>query len=317
MTTDLRVQPALFLSPDRGHSAADCPAPPRPEGTSAMTASPPATRTNTTLPDTPTVMLITPEIAADWIKHFNLPTNRTPSEATALRHAQTMKSGRWLLTHQGIAFNKNGFMIDGQTRMRALVLAGVAVKFWVFPNCEDETFAVLDSGRKRQAAQMLRIPHATIIASAARSVGAITREVPVSSNTQGGVYDSLMPTDLILQVVENWPELATLAKDVTLANRNASINSPVHLAVLAQAARTRHQHQIDGWLEGVTYGASLPKDDPRLHLRNRFTRDHRTLAHNRRLAYNLIVKAWNYHVTGRSIELLKVLDAEGLLAVTR
>ncbi len=269
------------------------------------------------IPTDPIAMTITPECASDWLENRNLPLNRTLSETIAKRYADTMRAGRWLLTHQGIAFDKDGFVIDGQHRLRAIVLAGVPVELFVIPNCDPATFAVLDSGHKRQAAHLLHHPYAKTIASAARYLGVVTGAIPSSTAVQGGVYASTMDTDLVLRIVEDWPELIDLAKDVTACGTHSKVTGPPHLAVVAQAARTRHQHLIAPWLQGVTFGAELAPTDTRLHLRNRFARDHRALSHQKQLGYNLIVKAWNGYTAGRQLTLLKVVEAEGVLTVAR
>lgn len=74
--------------------------------------------------------IITPEMAMDWLENHN-PRNRPISEPTVQVYAGDMKNGRWSLTHQGIAFNVNGDLIDGQHRLWAIVFSGKNVEMMV------------------------------------------------------------------------------------------------------------------------------------------------------------------------------------------
>jgi hypothetical protein len=106
------------------------------------------------LPDGSTIVKITPEIAADWLENRNLGKNRKLSLRTAGRYAKAMSDGRWMVTHQGIAFDSDGFLIDGQHRLRAVVLAGMSVEMFVAVGFDSGTFAILDIARRRQP-----VPH--------------------------------------------------------------------------------------------------------------------------------------------------------------
>lgn len=275
------------------------------------------------LPRQPCVMAVTPEMAAHWVAvRFDATSQRKVSATTVKRYTEVMRAGKWLLTHQGIAFDRRGMLIDGSHRLRAVAASGATVTFWVMPDQDPGTFAVLDNGLKRQAAHLIHDPYSVIMASAARYLAVVAPvpeiDVEVIGVVQGGVYASGLDTASVLKTVQAWPELSDWAKDVSLCALRGKVNAPLHLAVLAQAARTRHAAQIPEWLHGLTTGADLPEGDPRLVLRSRFDRDGRALVSNTRaLAYNLTVKAWNLHVAGRSVVYLKWMESEGLLRVAR
>lgn len=84
-----------------------------------------------------------------------------------------MRRGDWLVTHQGIAFDTRGVLVDGQHRLAAVVEADVTVKIAVFTDVEPDTFDVLDTGKKRNAADVLAIEaekSATLLAAMVRTV---------------------------------------------------------------------------------------------------------------------------------------------------
>lgn len=118
-------------------------------------------------------MYITPKVAAHLLEHHN-PRNRKLSEQQAMRYAKMMLAGRWLLTHQGIAIDTNGDLLDAQHRMRAVVLAGelndqrkengspdavpdIKIPFRIHAGEPTVNFKAIDEGRLRTAAQMLNM----------------------------------------------------------------------------------------------------------------------------------------------------------------
>lgn len=82
--------------------------------------------------------------------------------AQAEVYAKDMKSGAWALTHQGIAFDINGNLIDGQQRIYAIMLAGVPITMNVTTGIpvrhgRQLTIDAIDGGRSRGHADKLHI----------------------------------------------------------------------------------------------------------------------------------------------------------------
>ncbi|MEU9036819.1 hypothetical protein AB0D45_18215 [Streptomyces sp. NPDC048352] len=268
------------------------------------------------LPTGPKYMPITPEMADLWLTHCNPVSNRVMSDTVYERYAKAMSDGAWRTTHQGLAFDASGMLLDGQHRLMGIKISGVTVEMLVIPNCDPETFDVLDSGHRRQAAQLLKIPHRTVVAAAARIIGQMYKMWdPVT--LFDGFYDTKAATSDILRAVAAWPELTTLAPIAAASYRASGINQPTHLAVLAQAARTDHSGKIEDWAHGLISGANMDSKDPRLVLRNRFFRDRVILGTSggRRTSYNLIAKSWNSWAQGKLLGTLKSLDGEGVIPV--
>lgn len=98
---------------------------------------------------------VTPEQACRWLEG-NVH-NRPVLSPHVTRLARDMKAGRWRLTHQGIAFDTDGILIDGQHRLWAVIEANVTVKMRVFYNEAPQNRHVLDSGQRRSNLDILRI----------------------------------------------------------------------------------------------------------------------------------------------------------------
>lgn len=84
--------------------------------------------------------------------------NRVLRVKTIAAYADEMKRGNWLLTHQGIAFDINGRLVDGHHRLSAICVAGVTVTMNVTYNMAEDAVLCIDTGRTRNMADQLRIP---------------------------------------------------------------------------------------------------------------------------------------------------------------
>lgn len=95
-----------------------------------------------------TLETVTPEIAAVWLGHNDV--NRVLREHRAGFIARSIMDKKWIVTHQAIAFSESGRLLDGQHRLRAIVMANQPVQIWVARNVSEEAFSVMDSGLARQ-----------------------------------------------------------------------------------------------------------------------------------------------------------------------
>jgi hypothetical protein len=106
---------------------------------------------------------VTPAKAASWLKKNR---NRHLRKTTVTSFAADMVNGAWSPSHQGIAFDLNGNLIDGQHRLAAIVKSGVSLWFLV---CRDvpvrvdgvkaNVMDVLDRGNSRSIADVLKLSH--------------------------------------------------------------------------------------------------------------------------------------------------------------
>lgn len=90
-------------------------------------------------------VLVTPALAAELLKGDNRPVR----QVTVKKYAEDMKNGNWSLTHQGIAIDHEGSLIDGQHRLLAVIMSGVSVYMMVAYGASKESFSVLDAGISR------------------------------------------------------------------------------------------------------------------------------------------------------------------------
>lgn len=127
-------------------------------------------------------MDVTPEIAQRWLE--NNFRNRPIAEDVVAAYARDMTNGIWVPTHQGVAFNDQDALIDGQHRLHAIVRCGKTVRMMVtfglpskIEGAEMTTMDAVDRGRTRSVADQLKIQHGlkdgTAIAAICSSLGCI------------------------------------------------------------------------------------------------------------------------------------------------
>jgi len=261
-------------------------------------------------------VFITPKLATEWLERWNNvgdAHNRSLSQYVIRRLAEQVTSGMWRLQPQNvIAFDDAGRLLDGQHRLSAVVRAEIGLWFRVEAGWPRSGFAVIDTGRKRVASQLLDGPWATRRASSARVLARVTGMIPEAELvTWDEVTARVVNPEQQLSWVAAWPELDVYAQAVDHVYRNTRINGTLHLAVLAQAARTEYVDRIEEWCEGLAGGVGLALNDPRLHLRNRWMRDYQALSSaSRAMPYITIAKSWNAFVRGKGMTILKVGPAD-------
>jgi len=95
-------------------------------------------------------MEVSPDFAEEILSNCNTH-NRKISQAVVDKYATDMKNGKWKATHQGLAFDKNWTLLDGQHRLWAVIESGVTVEMAVTTGMDKETLLAIDGGRARRA----------------------------------------------------------------------------------------------------------------------------------------------------------------------
>lgn len=96
----------------------------------------------------PQIVEITPHLAEYFLTRNVFPDQRKLSDTRVISLAGAMSRGEWRYTGQGITFDKQGRLLDGQTRLAAIVKSQVTVKMLVAFNVDEEAFRCIDSNLK-------------------------------------------------------------------------------------------------------------------------------------------------------------------------
>ncbi|MET7377919.1 hypothetical protein ABZT08_03695 [Streptomyces sp. NPDC005526] len=252
------------------------------------------------------VVDVSPQLAMEWLAHNT--NNRPLSKSTVLQLAGQIQRGEWQLTHQGIAFDEDGVLIDGQHRLAAIVKSGITVPLTVTHGVPRTAFTVMDTGRKRTGRDALALAgeaNATHLAAALRGLH-LYLHVPNSAWSGGS---SVTSNDQLLVLLDKHPGIRDALHQGISFNRACRITVTAATIGWYVTAEARPDVDQTSWIEGLVTGARLDPGDPRLTLRNTMLslaagRTHRRRDDSREhLLYYL--KAWNAWVEGRSIKLLR------------
>lgn len=268
---------------------------------------------NYPLPPQAQIVIVTPEMASDWSTSRRWPGQRTVSPAVTAKYRRDMTEGRWKVTRQGLVFNTDGWQFDGGHRMRALAniprevleekYGMPGIPFWIYPDEPSDTFDAYDQTFKRQAAHLTKKPNATTLMAGARFLNAALDRDPFGFPRIGQ-----LTTPEVLATEREWPEVERYTSKAHMLKLRTNIPPSPHIAVLAQAARTKYgaPEKVEEWLTGLSTGVVGDVRDPRLKLRDRFLQQAHLMkgASNRALVYSLITKAWNAFAQGEEINIL-------------
>lgn len=248
---------------------------------------------------------ITPAKAREVLDTLNTH-NRPLVMARVEDFARQMRAGKWLVTHQGLAFDTNGVLLDGQHRLAAVWAADVPVQMMVTTGLPPESFATMDAGAKRTAAHVLAIQgsrESTLIAGAVKVI------LSYRDAMQGqGTFLSLLGSRTrsnseVLAAYEAMPGLIDMAPSARQVQRVTGLASPA--AVLAALYQFALAHPIatETFIHGIVTGAELGEGDPRLTLRNRAASPNLTKragAAAQVYTFQLLQGAFRAHLNGKA-----------------
>lgn len=86
------------------------------------------------------------EMTTAWVKYF----------------CQLILRGEFVATPDGVCFDLSGRLVNGQHRLSAIVMSGVAVEMWVWHNVPAAVIDAIDQGRKRRVADVLGLDNRVI-----------------------------------------------------------------------------------------------------------------------------------------------------------
>ncbi|MFJ9841643.1 hypothetical protein ACIRYZ_14465 [Kitasatospora sp. NPDC101155] len=204
--------------------------------------------------------------------------------------------GEWKLTHQGIAFDEDGALVDGQHRLHAIATAGTPVDMFVVDGLANDVFPVLDSGKSRSAADALLSTEAKcrpMLASTIRHV-ILFKTMPNDPWSGSRAY---VPNDRILAAYtedkDRFEEAVRIGRELSKHLFASQTAVAAGFFVTNEAAPAA---EIDEWISGLKSGASLDAGDARLALRE-VPRETQRRGSKRRMdvrdQVSIYIKAWN------------------------
>jgi hypothetical protein len=190
-------------------------------------------------------------------KYLQFNTNNRPLRKSLVsQYAKDMSSGNWRLTHQGVAFNCDGTLLDGQHRLAAIVQSGVTVQMLVARGVDSRNQLVMDDHAKRSAGDALSLArkekitqsHVAVMRAAVELSGAGNRSLQRLTKQQlDEVVDAFRPA---MEFVE-----------AKMPNNERGITSaPVKAAIVLAWYYVKDVERLAAFCDVLT-GKSLPDGD--------------------------------------------------------
>jgi len=209
--------------------------------------------------------LVTPELAAEWLA-INRLDNRRVNPIRVARYAGELKAGAWGLSHQGIAMDDKGRLMDGQHRLTAIVETGISAPMMVCRKVSGGLFPVIDGGAARGASQFLTGKYATMRAAMARFLMKVEEDggvahlgtITTGTYTARAILDWLEVNDQVSDYGENYAKMASAAA----ASRKFQSATP---AALLTAGYFVGPSKWDNWWDDVHAlhsGSGVPDGNP-------------------------------------------------------
>lgn len=245
---------------------------------------------------------VTPDIAYQYLDHNT--NNRNRKERQVKRLASDMVRDRYRVTHEGLAFDTNGELVDGQHRLFAITISRKPQWMLVTTNLDPYTRSLVDAGARRTPTDFMTGKHRQEIGGAIRII--ITLESMNMKFTPSTLhYEKTDITNpMIHEQWERYPNAEHLADKARKASRNVQVIAPTPLLVTALLYPERGEEFLDGLINM----SDLSRDDPRLALIKYRGTPGKQLSQDMQIA--LCVKACKAFTEGLALRNLRIVSGE-------
>ncbi len=199
-------------------------------------------------------MEVTPDMALKWMTDHNVH-NRKLRQSVVERYARDMKERQWPLTHEPIAFDEAGTIIDGQHRLWAVVESGTPTRFMVATNADIATQAVIDSGLSRTMVDRFKLAHGRD--------GITNAEISVAKALVQGKTRGTMTPQEVVAAYDTHEKAIQFAVNAFAKKVRAVTVVPV-FTVVARAWYTQDKDRLTRFADVMTTGAA-DLDEPGEH----------------------------------------------------
>lgn len=248
---------------------------------------------------------ITPEYARELLKKNQ---NNRPLHVSRVKLFEAeLRDGNFKLTHQGIAIGCSGQLLDGQHRLHAIANTGISAPLMVATGVPDESFAVLDTGIKRGASDVLAICGSQNRVEVASAIRLYLHYVNLPGLVWNGhtATQNATTSKVLSEYKSNptgWQWAAKLAKSSIMPR----VVVPAPIGCLFYLAAVHHgygQNYISKFAHKLRHGLNLSTGDPILAYRNRMMLS--TSRPNSQAKLADCIKLFNAYSTRQSLKIFK------------
>ena len=225
------------------------------------------------------VEIVTPEVAKEYLKESR--GNRRIRTNTVESYKRDLLNGGFGLTHQGIAFDTKGRLVDGHHRLLAIAESGIPGELVVCRNLPDDAVNKIDRGLSRSIADIFKIkecadelPASMRMLTTARGTSVLNqlvqcnyKKLKLSANEYDWLYSEFKdPLGEIYDSVT--PKNITSVRAPMLSAAVAAVSDGVDASVISKFFKVFCNDDISG-CDGYNVSAALnwkrQMDDAKIH----------------------------------------------------
>lgn len=217
-----------------------------------------------------------------------------------------MQAGEWSLNGETLKVAYDGWFMDGQNRMTAIIQSGTKQRFLIVWGLPREAQDTVDVGVKRIFADMLKMhgyANVTVLAG-------ITRHTLLweAGERRSIGHGKIVPTNIELsRHLYEHPELVGIARRAMWQYSHFRALSPTTMGLGIYLFDKINTDECEDFFIRLIEGANMDRNHPIMALRRQLLQRHThmttRLLPEQKIA--IMIKAWNYYRDGRSIEALR------------
>jgi hypothetical protein len=260
------------------------------------------------------ILKVTPEMAKRFLANSSTK-NRRVLESRVSYYADQMARGQWRLTGQGLSFDKDMNIIDGQHRLMAVIKSGKNIEFLIVYGVENDTFSAYDDGKPRGANDALYLSGNVKNADNIATIVSTYLQFKVAKKTFG--TSSILAKASKQDIINEYYDSPDLFHEIQSASRRCYTKYrlfPIGKIGAIMAYLIKNNHKPSELVYSFFYelhGVYPDTNETTTNLREILIRaELQKRPYMPKIKELFIIKAWNAYYTRKTIKIFKVIDGE-------
>jgi hypothetical protein len=249
-----------------------------------------------------TLTTITPTYAAELLNK-NVK-NRPLSEGRVLELSEEMASGNFMSNGETIKIDTEGYVLDGQHRLYAIIKSGVTLDFWIISGINPEAFSTIDTGKRRSAGDTLHIMGETNVNRLAAALNIVEQYMQEGEIRDSSVINNRRITNRnVMEYLKKYDGIQNHVSSAVNYGRLMSAAMSVSLHYLFSLVDSDKAYEF---FQSLYRGLQLTETSPIYFLRQRLITNNLAQGKlNRRVISALTIKSWNAFANNEEMVLVR------------
>ena len=230
--------------------------------------------------------------------------NRNLSDKHVKFLTSQMLKGDWLFDGQPIRFDLYGRLLDGQHRLNAIIESDTTQQFLIVSDLPEETFKVMDTGKNRNASDVLSSLGIQYSGQVSYVAKFIMGHKAGYTNKDG--IGKTSNTEILEWYNANPDVISLIRKGDVLSHAFSGILTRGYIASLLYLFNEINVIHAEDFMNKLCYGLGLENNNPVYVLKKKLTEDKiskSSLTSTNKKA--LIFKAWNFYRLNKTCKVLR------------